>query len=52
MGSPEPSVEWKTVYIFRLCCFFTNPARFLLTQRLGIVVRKRKRFLMKPNRLR
>jgi exodeoxyribonuclease V gamma subunit len=35
-GLPEPPEEWKTVDVNQLCRFFTNPARFLLTQRLGI----------------
>ncbi len=35
-GLPEPPEEWKTVDINQLCRFFTNPAKFLLTQRLGI----------------
>ena len=35
-GLPEPSEEWKTVDINQLCRFFTNPAKFLLIQRLGI----------------
>jgi exodeoxyribonuclease V gamma subunit len=35
-GLPEPPEEWKTVDINQLCRFFTNPARFLLTQRMGI----------------
>jgi len=35
-GLPEPSEEWKNVEINQLCRFFTNPAKFLLIQRLGI----------------
>ncbi len=35
-GLPEPSEEWKTVDVNQLCRFLTNPAKFLLTQRLGI----------------
>jgi exodeoxyribonuclease V gamma subunit len=37
-GLPEPPEEWKTVDVSQLCHFFTNPARFLLTQRLNIVL--------------
>jgi exodeoxyribonuclease V gamma subunit len=33
---PEPPVEWKTVEVSQFCRFFSNPAKFLLTQRLGI----------------
>ena len=43
-GLPEPSEEWKTVDISQLCYFFTNPARFLLTQRLGIVLEEEEAF--------
>lgn len=32
----EPSEEWKTVDLEQFCRFFANPARFLLTKRLGI----------------
>jgi len=35
-GLPEPPDEWKTVDLNQLCRFFTNPAKFLLTQRLNI----------------
>ncbi len=35
-GLPDPPEEWKTVDINQLCRFFANPAKFLLTQRLGI----------------
>ena len=43
-GLPEPSEEWKTVDISQLCHFFSNPARFLLTQRLGIVLEEEETF--------
>jgi exodeoxyribonuclease V gamma subunit len=33
---PQPPEEWRTVDVNQLCRFFTNPARFFLTQRLGI----------------
>jgi exodeoxyribonuclease V gamma subunit len=35
-GLSEPPEEWKTVEVNQLCRFFANPAKFLLTQRLGI----------------
>ncbi len=35
-GLPQLPEEWKTIEINQLCRFFTNPAKFLLTQRLGI----------------
>jgi exodeoxyribonuclease V gamma subunit len=34
-GLPEPAEEWKTIDIVQLGRFFANPAKFLLTQRLG-----------------
>ncbi len=43
-GLPEPSEEWKTVDISQLCYFFTNPSRFLLTHRLGIVLEEEETF--------
>jgi exonuclease V gamma subunit len=35
---PEPEDEWRTVDIDRLCRFFTHPVRFLLQQRLQILL--------------
>jgi len=35
-GLPEAGAEWKTVDLSSLCHFFTNPARYLLQERLGI----------------
>lgn len=35
-GLPEPGEEWKNVELQQLCRFFTNPARFLINQHLGI----------------
>lgn len=32
----EPDIEWKNIRIDALCAFFSNPAKFLLEQRLGI----------------
>jgi exodeoxyribonuclease V gamma subunit len=37
----EPGVEWKTVDLHGLCRFWSNPARFLLTHRLGIYLEER-----------
>jgi exodeoxyribonuclease V gamma subunit len=39
-GLPEPPEEWKTIDVNQLCRFFTNPAKFLLTQRLGIYLKE------------
>ncbi len=36
----EPSGEWKTLNIDRLCSFFKNPSKFLLEKRLGIYLKK------------
>ncbi|MBN2287744.1 MAG: exodeoxyribonuclease V subunit gamma, partial [Candidatus Glassbacteria bacterium] len=33
---PAPGEEWDTVEVEDLCAFLVNPARFLLTRRLGI----------------
>jgi exodeoxyribonuclease V gamma subunit len=33
---PEPQPEWRTVDVHALTRFFVNPARWLLTRRLGI----------------
>ncbi|MDD5167999.1 MAG: exodeoxyribonuclease V subunit gamma, partial [Syntrophales bacterium] len=35
-GLPEPDEEWRSVELDDLCRFFANPARYLLTRRLGI----------------
>jgi exodeoxyribonuclease V gamma subunit len=35
-GLPAPLPEFKTLSVDHLCSFFLNPARFLLTRRLGI----------------
>jgi exodeoxyribonuclease V gamma subunit len=35
-GLTEPPAEWRTVVLDELVLFFANPARFLLTKRLGI----------------
>jgi exodeoxyribonuclease V gamma subunit len=35
-GLSEPSAEWRTIDLGDLARFFGNPARFLLTRRLGI----------------
>ncbi len=35
-GLTEPEEEYKTLDVADLCSFLTNPARFLLTRRLGI----------------
>jgi len=40
---PAPEKEWRTVDVDSLCDFFANPARFLLSRRLGIrLVREEK----------
>ena len=44
-GLPEPPEEWKTVDVDQLCRFFTNPAKFLLTQRLGIYLEEEEALL-------
>lgn len=44
-GLPDPAEEWKTVDINQLCRFFTNPAKFLLTQRLGIYLQEEEALL-------
>jgi len=36
---PEPAEEWKTVDIQRLIEFFKHPVKFLLKERLGIVLK-------------
>jgi len=33
---PEPEPEWRTVDVDALASFFSNPARFLLSRRLGL----------------
>ncbi len=33
---PEPPPEWRTVDVHALARFFANPARYLLTRRLGL----------------
>ncbi|MBW2408361.1 MAG: exodeoxyribonuclease V subunit gamma, partial [Deltaproteobacteria bacterium] len=33
---PLPADDWKSVTIDQLCAFYSNPARYLLQQRLGI----------------
>ncbi|HEX7043195.1 MAG TPA: hypothetical protein VF203_01140, partial [Burkholderiales bacterium] len=35
---PEPEPEWRTVTLDRLVRFFRNPVRYLLRERLGIVL--------------
>jgi exodeoxyribonuclease V gamma subunit len=35
---PEPEAEWRTVDIDQLCRFFAHPVRFLLQQRLHILL--------------
>ncbi len=35
-GLSEPAAEWKRIGVDDLCAFFVNPAKFLLTRRLGI----------------
>ncbi|HEY8554938.1 MAG TPA: exodeoxyribonuclease V subunit gamma [Burkholderiales bacterium] len=35
---PEPAPEWRTVTLERLVRFFRNPARYLLRERLGVVL--------------
>ena len=37
----EPSDEWKMIDIESLCGFFTNPAKYLLTKRLGIYLEEK-----------
>jgi len=39
-GLSEPSNEWKTLNIDRLCTFFKNPVKFLLEKRLGVYFQK------------
>jgi exodeoxyribonuclease V gamma subunit len=41
---PEPAEVWKTVDVSQLGHFFSNPARFLLTQRLNIVLEEEEAF--------
>jgi exodeoxyribonuclease V gamma subunit len=36
-----PPVEWKSITLEQMCTFFTNPAKYLLQQRLGIFIDKR-----------
>lgn len=36
---PEPGEEGKTIYVQDMIRFFQNPARYLLTQRLGIYLK-------------
>jgi len=40
-GIIGPSDEWKIIEIESLCGFFTNPAKYLLTKRLGIYLEKK-----------
>ncbi len=35
-GISDPEAERKTIHLRELCSFFSNPAKFLLNQRLGI----------------
>ena len=35
---PEPGEEWRRLELGQLCRFLANPARYLLRQRLGIVL--------------
>ncbi len=36
----SPPVEWKYITVEQLCTFFTNPAKYLLQQRLGVFIDK------------
>lgn len=40
-GLAEPPDEWKTTSIESLCAFFTNPAKYLLTKRLGVYLEEK-----------
>ncbi len=40
-GLIGPSDEWKIIDIESLCGFFTNPAKYLLTKRLGIYLEEK-----------
>jgi len=40
-GLSEPEESWKTVDLEELAGFFTNPARYLLTKRLGLHLEER-----------
>jgi exodeoxyribonuclease V gamma subunit len=35
---PEPSMQWKSLTVKQLSIFFTNPAKYLLQQRLGVFI--------------
>jgi len=44
-GLSEPPAEWRTIDLDDLVRFFANPARFLLTRRLGILLDEGERVL-------
>jgi exodeoxyribonuclease V gamma subunit len=40
-GVPVPDESWRKLDLHGLCAFFSNPARFLLNRRLGMVLEER-----------
>jgi exodeoxyribonuclease V gamma subunit len=40
-GVSEPDESWRKLDLSGLCAFFSNPARFLLNRRLGMVLEER-----------
>jgi exodeoxyribonuclease V gamma subunit len=40
----EPNHEWRSVGIDDLCRFFTNPCRYFIQRRLGVVLKKGRRY--------
>jgi exodeoxyribonuclease V gamma subunit len=43
-GLSEPDESWRKLDLHGLCSFFSNPARFLLNRRLGMVLEERSAF--------